>query len=332
MSKGFFSTIFGGRKPNPSHLCGGTTDKTDPDAPKSISSKDLTQFSASIYLDHRQTKQEEHNFLFRIGNDENGTPVASEDRSGLHAQADEKLISAVQAIIDKYKLVLSNGCYRVTAGLPPPFQASTVHAAYASGESFEFTRNNDPTAEWAEELYDLFAEWFKQKGDDSLLPQREESQITHIRFILMREGVQHWYRGINVEQDDAIDGQTYLLQRQVFSFREKSRVSLDYILFPADYYEKVTEIFDRFDIPAKYDKSRYDRKHHDYGNHGRGYYGMGEPPTGEEPDVEGEELSISIEYESGKKMHIKTAKRGELDGFAPLIAELKAYYDSLFDK
>ncbi len=320
--------LFGKRKPQ--HICGGTTDRTDKDAPKTITSKEITRFQADFYLATRCTEKEEHFFLFEIKTDENDSLLACEANSGISAKADEKLLQGVQQVIDDQKLALKNGEYHVTAGLPPEYQPCTLDVSYASGEKLLFTVNNDPYSLWAEQLYTVFSDWFAEKGDRSLLPPRETSQVNYIRLVVLEDFVQRWYGGITVSDDEAIDGQTFLLQKSVFDFHTKKSDHDNYILFPQDYYRSITAIIDKYDLAMKYDFSRYDRTARDLGSHSRGYFGMGIRPDEDEPDLEGNSVSLHLKYESGRRINIDTKKAGEIKGMQPLLKELLDYHDSLF--
>lgn len=147
---------------------GGRIDQTDHDAPKVIQSKEITEFYASFFLAAHETADGKHDFLFRIET-EDDILTASEEASGLSRPADETLLTALQEVIDEQALVSQNGVYNVTAGLAPGHQKCELHVTYASGETLRFTVNNDPRAAWAEGIYDAFAQWFSEQGDDSLL-------------------------------------------------------------------------------------------------------------------------------------------------------------------
>ena len=159
-------SLFGCKKATDS---GGRIDQTDHDAPKVIQSKEISSFYASFFLAEHQNKEGKHDFLFRIETDEEDVLTASEESSGLSQPADQALLDTLQEVIDEKELVSQNGVYKVTAGLAPGYQKCERHVTYASGETLRFTINNDPRAEWAESIYAVFAQWFAEKGDDSLL-------------------------------------------------------------------------------------------------------------------------------------------------------------------
>lgn len=156
---------------NEDPISGGVIDRTDPDAPKYIESKEISDFHASFYLvgkDELGTKS--RSCTFDVSLDENGILTASEKESGISHAADGTLLSTVQSVIDGYDLVQKNGYYRVTAGLAPECWECTMTVHYASGETLTFTENNDPWDSWTDQIYIVFATWFAENGDDTLLP------------------------------------------------------------------------------------------------------------------------------------------------------------------
>lgn len=148
----------------PEPVCGGVTDKSDPNAPKEILSKDIVEFYAVFYLHTRQIAGRKGFFAFSVKADEGGVLETTEEHSKTVCVADRSLMAELQAVIDKNELALKNGVYRVTWGLPPEYGKCILHVKYASGETLDFTVNNDPTAQWAEMVYDVFADCFFKKG------------------------------------------------------------------------------------------------------------------------------------------------------------------------
>jgi hypothetical protein len=179
-------------------VCGGTTDKTDHDAPKVIESKDITSFYARFCLVGEWTPGRENlTYTFEI-KDVDGVLTAAEHETGVRSPADKELLDTLQGIIDDEKLVAKNGVYRVTAGLPPEYQKCNVTVNYASGERLTFTENNDPYAEWAKKTYLAFAYWFSGKGDDSLIPPGRTEKISDISVDFTENGERTLFTSLNV--------------------------------------------------------------------------------------------------------------------------------------
>ena len=315
----------------PEPVDGEGTNKTDYNAPKEIASKDITLFSTSFFQANRWTSSKSHDFEFQIRPDEGGALTASEEVSGIRVPADETLLHAVQEIIDKYDLVKKNGVYEVNYSLSPEYQKCTLTADYASGETLRFTDLNDPYAQWSEEIYDVFSNWFQEKGNDSLLPEKETSPVTRIGFTYDRNFMEYDYSVVHVSEENAVNGDRYPLMLTVYDWKEEKSVSSDYRKAPEDFYERITEILFKYDPVTKYDFSSYSHKNDNYSNHDDGYFGWGITPAEEEPDEEGEGVELYLEYEDGKHINIETRKRSELDGMKPLVEELAEYYSSLFE-
>ena len=310
-------------------LCGGVTDRTDKNAPDKILSKDLTGFYASFFLSTRCTRDQRHNFCFSIKQTDGALTVCDEI-SGCRSEADDKLLSELQKIIELNELAKRNGVYKVTAGLPPEYQPCTFSAEYASGEKLSFTTNNDPFAKWAEDLYTLFCGWFNDRGIDSLMPPRETSQVKRLRLKYVDHGIFTEYGGVNVDNSCAVNGQTYLLEKNIYDDNARKILLEKLVPFPGDYFPGVTKILFSHSTDVKYDQSIYDRHAGNYGNHDRGYFGFGSAPLDEE-DSEDLIVSLHAEYESGKRLNIDTAKESEISAMKPLLNDLLAFYDTIFN-
>ncbi len=327
----FFSSKHGKGKPHSEHLCGGTIDNTDNKAPKVITSKQLTYFSACVYLSTRENQNGEHNFDFEIKQSESGTLTAYEHNLSVSCKADTRMLESLQTIIDKFSLALKNGENRITAGLPPEYQPCTFKALYASGEKIFFRCNNEPYSQWAEEIYTIITDHFALSGERSLLRKKEDSQMIRFMLRMRKDAIFTRYSDVNVPQEDAINGETLLLGRDVYNAREKKSICDDLIPFPPDYFAHLMHIIDKYDVVDKYRNSVYDHKAHNLGNHSKGYFGFGEKPEGDDPDLENESVTLHIKYESGTILNISTAKRGEIDGMQPLVTDLLHYLDPLFE-
>ena len=314
----------------PEPIDGGTTNKTDSNAPKTIESSDITSLDASFWLDTRWSGDRDYSFNFLI-EDKEGVLTVSEKERGISAPADDELLAGLQSIIERYDLASKNGVYEVTAGLPPEYQEGGLTVTYASGETLTFTINNDPCALWSEDMYDLFAAWFLSKGVDALEPAPEESRVKRLNFYFKRDGRAYDYRGVNVGEGYAINGETYLLEGEITKVPSGKEIKDNYILFPDDYYENVTAIIADTDVLKRYDFSIYNHEAGNVSNHDAGFYGMGNVhPDYSEPDSDDLEVDIYIEYESGRRFNIETKKASEIEGLGPLLDKLFEYHESLF--
>ncbi len=321
MLTGLFGCV---KDTTPEDIDGGTTTRIDSNAPKVIASKEITELDTTFYLWNRWSGEDDHLFHFVIEANGAGVLTVYEKERGISDPADDALLSAIQAIIDGHALVKENGIYDVTAGLPPEFFEYTTTVLYASGEKLTFTKNNDPEARWAVALYDLFADWFAAQGEYALEPEQERSELDQMRFEFSENGIRIEISGVNVGEDRAIDGQTYLLHKSVRSLETGVTVLEDrYVVFPADYYAQLTAIIGGTNLLRQYRFSYYE--------HSDGYYGLG-GKTAEDGEADSDSLMLELHlsYASGSRYNIDTKKASEIEAARSLINKLLAYFDSVF--
>ena len=303
----------------------------DPNAPKEIKSKIITSFSTEFFLATRWKEGEDHYFKFKIGTSEDGDLNLTEAGSGLTCDADEELIKDVQAIIDKYSLASYNGVYENNGSLPPEYHGYGIEATYDSGEKLKFTIMDGIEALWKEEMTDLFARYFSEEGAGDLYPQ-EISTVNRLNITFKNGDKWYEYGGITVPDSEAIEGETYLLEKTIYDESTEEMVFEKYILFPIEYYDEITNILQKYDIVNKYDFSAFNHAEGDYSSHDLGYYGWGGDPSVDEPDSEEFKLDMYVEYRSGNRLSIETSKESEISGIKPLLDELTEYHDALFDQ
>jgi rhodanese-related sulfurtransferase len=112
------------------YISGGTTDNTDPSAPKVIESEDMTSFSCYVNL---------------LGYDTKNYPEITELKYTFEASLENdgaEKMAAIQDIVKRYDFAQFNGISRHTAGLPDHFGA-TIDISYASGERIYAYHNQD---------------------------------------------------------------------------------------------------------------------------------------------------------------------------------------------
>ncbi|MBP5383763.1 MAG: hypothetical protein J6Y57_02185 [Lachnospiraceae bacterium] len=280
------------------YVTGGITDRTNHDAPKEIHSDEITGFFADFFLSWRWMGEDDHKFTFSIEKDADGKLIASEKNTGINYPADEELLKALQNVIRTYELPKKNGISKTTAGLPPEFQPSTFKVDYASGERLYFREDNDPDAEWAEDIYTLFADWFADKGIDTLRPAAPTAAVTRFNLHYMEEGVEYDFSS-GMEGDEK------------------------YAALPDDLFKKLTEILYAYEVIQKYDFSIYNHDSRLLDNHEVGFYGMsGEKPDYNEPDLEDSFLDLYAEFDDGSRINIETKKASELNAMKPMIDEM----------
>ena len=309
-------------------LDGEDYDNTDPNAPKKIDSTEIADFYTYYWLETRWKKDENHEFEFEVRVDDNGTLMAYEHISEVSVPADEALLGELQKVIEKYGLVKKNGVYRVNYSLSPEYQKCVLRVNYRSGEKLSFTDLNDPAAHWEEEFYTVLADHFAKMGEDSLYPEKETSQITRLDFDYMEDSVAVSYGAVKISGSDG----EKVLNRSVYDYSAQKPVSDESIPFPEDYFETLTEILFKYDIPTRYMYSYVNPDTGMMDNHDIGYYVWGSltPADGEE-DSQDRAVSLYIEYESGERLSIETRKASEINAMKPMLDELQDYYGSLFD-
>ncbi|MBR1885027.1 MAG: hypothetical protein IJ812_01350, partial [Schwartzia sp.] len=256
-------------------------------------------------------------YTFTVKKDDSGVLMASA-RSGnatdgdVSRSADEKLLTALQSVIDERHLAGENGVYRVTAGLPPQFQKCHFDAGYASGEKLTFTKNNNPDAEWAREIYMAFANWFAERGDASLLPPGQSfGPIKDFSFAWTEDGKKTRCAPVHVQEEKAIDGERLLLGKSVYDVEAKQSLSREYTLFPEDYAERIREILSAHDLRAfDYHSVFYKKRKKE------------EHPA----------LEIHVNFTDGSHLYIDVSDATDIEALRPLTAELAAYHDALFEE
>ena len=285
-------------------ICGGITDKTDRSAPKTIESKEISDFYARIFLVGEWAPGTESSaYTFSIEPNSAGVLIASEETTGASYKADSELLTALQNIIDEERLADNNGVYRTTAGLPPEFQPCRLTVNYASGEKLYFTVNNDPHALWEQKVYLAFANWFEIKGIDSLQPPKSEDKIVALDFKVTENGAAVYYN--NVEN---------LIIKNMYDENNNKLTDEKSISIPEDYFDKITEIV------AKYELRPFDNS--------SALYGMGRNIKNE--NANHASLQLYIAYSDESVIDIITSDENDIKLLAPLVADLKEYHELLF--
>ena len=307
----------GGRKPDTSHMCGGTTDKTDDKAPKEIKSKDITKLSVTFYVRGEWSSIErKEQYSFGVEPNENGELTLTERTLGISVPADNVFLAQLQQVIDDTRLVLRNGVYRVTAGLPPPYQPCHVTVEYASGEKLSYTENNNPDDEWIKLMYPVFAEQFAKGGIDILLIPNYKGVVDSINLDTYENGVYTWYSRITVLPEDAIDGRRDLFGKRRYNASAKKETLTEYILLPDDFYETVTEIIHKYDL-REFDRCSVL------------YIAPPKNTDNDETSDSKDKISLHIHHEDGHQLNIETKDPERIEKLRPLVNELIEYYDHI---
>ena len=296
---------------------GGTTDKTDYNAPKEIKSKDITDFHTEFYLNGEWVPGTEgETYTFDVKEDGFGVLTASESTTGIRCEADDELLSALQTVIDERGLAEKNGVYNITAGLPPEFWPCNLTVNYASGENLTFTTDNNPEADWAKDTYLVFADWFSEKGDDTLQPPELDEPVARFTLSFDDDGINYRCGDWMLQNsEDPDDGSRHIIERDLYDTEKEEILADDYIPFFDGYLDDITGILGKYDIRT-FDESS-------------AFYGRGRIVT-EEPERNTAALELHFEFESGHKVYIDTDAESDIEILRPLIEDLIEYHDSLF--
>lgn len=179
---------------------GGTTDNSDPDAPKKIESKDLESFHACFYSANQF--EEELTGFYDITLERNGDFFNLEETESFMVKevVDKDVADGIYQIIAKYDLAIHNGIDKVTAGLPAEYEPTSLNAVFASKEKIYFRYNGDPEAEWTRELVEYVRDVFVKKGHDELKPK--EKAISNYFISFNYDGVRYAYFTITDAEGD----------------------------------------------------------------------------------------------------------------------------------
>ncbi len=297
---------------------GGTTNKTDPDAPKEIESKDITSFYATFYWTGEWINEYGGNqYEFKASINEDGSITAEETSQGISLTGSGGLMEKLQEMIDDNDLAAQNGVYEVTAGLPPEFDHCSVNVDYASGENLTFTTNNNPDAQWIKDTYFAFAEWFAENGDASLVPDKHEGEVERLTLVLRDGDVRYRYGDWMLQNGDNPDIKERILERDVYDYAAEDDVTDDYMPYYEEFYDGID------DILSYYDLSPFDSL--------SAYYGQGRNTTDKE-DPESADLVIRIEYKDDYRLTIATSDEKDREILEPLVDEIIGYFDQVFEE
>ncbi len=138
-------------------MTGGVKDLSNPDAPKTIESKDIKYFKTNfIYADELQ---EYSRYDFTAAKQADGTVEVTWADYQLESKAvvGPEFLVSLQEIIGKHNMAGYNGIYRVTSGLPWQFEPCSFYCEYESGEKISFYEDGNPDSEWMGDIVDLFS-------------------------------------------------------------------------------------------------------------------------------------------------------------------------------
>lgn len=164
-------------------------------------------------------------------------------------------------------------------------------------------------------MYLVFADWFAEKGNKSLLPPVITGQVERLMIMFTENDLMRIYGGVTVQEKNAINGERNLLEKEIYNKKDKKSVTSQYILFPKDYYGNITKII------SKYDLRPFDRY--------SVLYGQGRTVKDEDPP-QNADLQLLINFDNGHQINIETSEKSDIEMLRSLLNDLFNYNDSLF--
>ncbi len=166
--------MFNGHNEN-EEMTGMMIDRSNPNAPKVIKSKDIKSFSTDFMYYGDETGLRPNYFSAKKQDDGKVKIVASFDKASLEAIVEPEFLVRLQDVIDDNKLAGWNGEYKVTSGLPD--EPTNFVCRYESNESLYFTFNANPDSRWMRDIRKLFISEFPDYLDCAL-----EAPMTYFFF------------------------------------------------------------------------------------------------------------------------------------------------------
>jgi len=134
---------------------GGSRDHSNPNAPKSIRSREIVALSVHFWLWDEHDSQGD-GYVFDIRQEGDSFLLTASGGAKGTAQINTAFLDKTQQIMEKHDMARLNGISRTTSGLPVEFSPCSLTVDYASGERLYFRIDNEPDAEWAKDMRELF--------------------------------------------------------------------------------------------------------------------------------------------------------------------------------
>ncbi len=282
-------------------ICGGTTNKTDYDAPKEIKSDNLVRLSMGFYHEDKYDKSNGRYYIFVLEPDADGKLILKDSYVGEGFEVSESVLDGAQEIIKKYDLAKANGVNKITAGLPPEYEECDFIAEYDSGERISFAENSDPSSEWGNEFIEYFADIFAENGDEKYLTPQIEGVITCFNLEIQKDNIiyQYYTEGENN------------IYRCIFDQNKEEVIDETTVEVDPEYYDGILSIVS-------------DKEIRDFENMDSSFdfYSDGIAPP---------YYDFYIEFDNEDIIAGASCDPEELDKFMPLGTELMEYIDGYID-
>lgn len=285
---------------------GDVKNNTDPCAPKSIASREITALNANFYCNDPLDASRSGGYWFEIGKTDSGElalNVSGMMKAGV--KMEEPLLDEVQSIIERHELVKLNGVDSVTQGLPSEYGPCSLSVDYASGERLYFQIDGDPDARWCRDLKELFFQVFAGAGYAEFLPPVEALSITNCTIAFGIDGLSYDY-GFILDTNGVMR-----FYRSVYDMTKDEILAEDLIELDDTLLEGLQKIVEECGLGTlAVDGAKYN-------------------PTIEHRP--GGFVDIFIDYENGRQLYLQAAGEEIPDEWFSVRERLKTYLDSLFD-
>lgn len=248
---------------------GYNSDRTDPDAPKTISSTEMVSFDCCFSTLSLLECEELGNSVYILKAELKGETVncryhSSADDVDVSFETDASFLQKLQGAVSEYDLAQYNGIYSETKGLPEMYGAD-LRIVYASGERISAYSNDDnylPLATMST-LNSLF------EAEAGLKVQKQEDNGVHGNYVysvfdgvykakLSNEGATEsfvWLRGFNdfilLEYFDVYEGSVFSFHAEEFWPDESGYISdeITSVMGKSQSFSLMSSQSNYFDLP-----------------------------------------------------------------------------------
>lgn len=289
---------------------GGRVNNSDPEAPKTISSKKPVGFETHFWAFTRINGYGQEQFNLSVKKREDGSELMLSSDGRKDIVTDENFLYEVQNIIEKHSLVSLNGTVEYVSGLPPEYQPYWMKVWYDSGEMLTFSVPGNPNAGWCNDLKKLLCDELVRHGIEDMLPPKEDRQIARFDLKIHKWPYNIMYATIRTE-DDEIDKRPVHYWRRVWNKETQKSETSNISRIPEDFYENITRLVE-------------ETKLRDYSN-GKIDFPMGMRSD----DVKEDVIGYCAEGISGRQFNTFIYGDEIPDGLRDAVNVIKEYIDSV---
>lgn len=271
--------------------------------PKSIQSRNIVEFFSFFMISSSEDPSLSGHYCFALEKKDGKVHLKEQYMYMIEDDVADFVLEELQAVIEKYNLVRSNGVVDVKQGLPAELQPCCLKAVYDTGERLYFERNNHPLAPWAIEISVVLRRAFVLSGHAECATPARTRTIKRARFEFRIRHLAYRYGEIK-------SGGKLCLERCVYNELKNELESHKIVRIPEQYYEKLQEFVEIFHLSQlhtgqkPFDQWKFDNM--------RYYY-------------------FGVEYENGNRLSDYSVDPYKCCIFYSMIPELKAFLDEWID-